>query len=466
MSGHAEQRKIGTTAVSKKGNSKSEHPLGAFRRLLKDFQNGIASLSRLTNPKDKKQETVVPLTQRLDMDVPVSGLNLPSTRSSDRSGDQYLHNHYTTSPAVTVAAPTSREPVSGRDKIHTQTSERNLVERTHTRHDQRTHRVDRTIREFAVQPQPKSMTLPEWRPGGMQRRVVDGATREAHLRFLSGAQDPLYRMPSAARLAQVLRAEHLMKNGEVRPHPQVLQMAHLIRTGGRRAVADMEPRSLERILHQAVGGPQKAKQLLMTPEVSRLVDRHATALYVLEKGISERAATARRDYDFRMSTSGPGARGRARAHSKVTQHSPAQFGNPVPNSAASNMTSGAIRNSEHEMTPMLNDNEEPHDRAMAADITRMIGDTSAAPVQSSQQEKIRLPSVPARPRPMATGTGRERAMAAGVSAAPKASTRIETNEESKRSSGPGGRGHEIKGTLDLVMNGQKAGEAKLRGSMS
>ena len=438
---------------SRRRNDKREHPMSAFRRLLKDFQAGIQALGR----------------------VP------PASPQADVKNTRVVHtstvNHYTKEVKEKVyekAKESARSVTNENPNVTPQLSTLSGRKRSSAAFHQNAQRhsnavlqqaaVDRTIRVPVYAPASDApMARAELTPGDFRNMpIVGGAEREALLRFSAAhPSDSPYRVPSAARLLQITRAAELMEAGELPRNARVEHLAKQIRAGNKRAVADMNPAAVQRVLHSAVGGNQAASKLLNTPEVNRLIERHETTLRTLERGIADTRKNVGKIRTNSENRPGqtlrekiPATQGALETHynndtlrtsTATSVHAPVAEGNRTHQQVVNNLTH------------MLATNEEPHDRAMAASITAAEESGKARAVPSELRAFARSGSS-VLGRPIAS----ERETASSITAAPKKAVKeIEKPAETKKS---GGR-QEITGTLELMMNGQKSGEARFKGEM-
>lgn len=112
--------------------------------------------------------------------------------------------------------------------------------------------------------------------------VVTGADREARRQLSEPYKaDSPHHLPSSARLAQILHADTLIQKGIFKASPPLQMLAQAIREGRRREVADLDPNRIQKLLHDSAGGPTKAQQMLNTPQVAKLIERHNNILRLI-----------------------------------------------------------------------------------------------------------------------------------------------------------------------------------------
>lgn len=155
-------------------------------------------------------------------------------------------------------------------------------------------------------------------PGGFQApskmSLVTGADREAVRHVREPYLGRPSQFPAAARLAQVLRADSLVQVMGGRSSPQLANMAQAIREGRSREVADMDPERVMEVLGEALGGSERAQQLLYTPPVHFMVERHRQTVQMAQARAREVGLRVEREVREKM---GPARRGRSRAVSVV-----------------------------------------------------------------------------------------------------------------------------------------------------
>lgn len=80
-------------------------------------------------------------------------------------------------------------------------------------------------------------------------------------------------LPRAARVAMILRADEMLRE-DGRRSRVVESLAASVRSGRPDVAANFNPRKLERILGQLLGGRQNALRSLWTPEIAGMVERY------------------------------------------------------------------------------------------------------------------------------------------------------------------------------------------------
>jgi len=245
-----------------------ERPLAMFRKLLQDFQNGVSALkglSKLQPSTSPMSSLMAPFTTSLKK---VSNLSERTPNSSERI--PILRGKGVTLPTITRGKP--------------------LVRFTPTPGPMREAPIPARLKSPPRTPSPQmpSGVRAYQRPLARQQyhtRTL-GADREAQQQVLDGEYTgSVHHMPSAARLAQILRTESLIRSGEAQPNGTVFALAQAIREGRRREVADLNPEVVQNALSSALGGPTRAKQLLNDPITHRLITRHQIALESLQRDL-------------------------------------------------------------------------------------------------------------------------------------------------------------------------------------
>ena len=258
------ERRLATMKEAPPSRNKKEHPNEMFRRLLRDFQAGLAML---------RHEGTVATVFREQAAVPVQ---------YKQGGQVYLKEHLRDSLSNTVLLKEYKE------KEHLLPVE-----------VRRESQVERTIRMPGSRPVVRPRMQARNLPIGDLRRYpgMTGADREAVRQVSARHYDSSpEHLPSAARLAQILRADTLIKSGEGRKDPRIQAWAHAIKSGQRRQIADLNPRMVQAILDSSLGGSTKAAQLLHTPVIERLIERHRANISTIHEQLrqSERAIVSNR----------------------------------------------------------------------------------------------------------------------------------------------------------------------------
>lgn len=301
-------------------------------------------------------------------------------------------------------------------------------------------------------------------------QVVTGADAEAHRHVVEQVdhREP-GALPSAARLAHILRTEELIRRGDAEPNELITSLAQAIRAGDRRPVADIEPAKVQQAIHASLGGETRASQLLNTPESTRLIERYQNTLAVIREGMHQTEQRIERS-----GTSAPNREGRtklnsaqsvtpaARVQGSVTPPMPAprvQMPNAAPTQDARTPVSAT-----QALETMISTNEEPH--------AHMAGQASQIEMETSERESrspARLPKMPQ----ISSGTPKSVSMPGMDSAKPLGSTisapvtpaaKISTTPlESK----PARNGRmEISGKMTIIGgSGQVFGEGQFDGSL-
>jgi hypothetical protein len=259
---------LGVTTRRPGTASREEHPITALRRVARDFAAGVSALHRT-----------------LGQTKPVEATRPAEFVRSDRTIERSHHTH--TAQRTNQISSTLKE-IQGAFSY-----KQAVIERLSGRPPQ----PAQTYTGAPVTPtSPSSIRVSSPRLSAQRARsakthrasaVAAGADREARHHLDNAATGGAQEMPSAARLAQIVRADQLMRTGEVSSHPQVQRWAEAIRAGKRREIADINPGRVETILHEAMGGREAAQQRLSTPEINQLIDRHHSTLQTIQSGLRE-----------------------------------------------------------------------------------------------------------------------------------------------------------------------------------
>ena len=235
---------LGFQVQSKGGGPTQEKPIQVFRKLLSDFNSGLRVLSDLA--RNKPQE-------------PSRAFQTGGFESSRAfpSGIVERHTH-------TVVNYPKPEPKVIRERTEVHTRSEPIL----------------SVSETNVSIPAPAVVAPQLLPRrGREYAAVTGADREARRQVFEPykAGSP-HHLPSAARLAQLLRADTMIRKGTLPKNQTIQNLAQAIREGRRREVADINPERVQRLLYDVAGGATRAQQLFFSPSIARMVDRHNMAL--------------------------------------------------------------------------------------------------------------------------------------------------------------------------------------------
>jgi hypothetical protein len=284
------ERLIGRTAAA--STKVKESPLGLFRKLLGDFQHGLSALKQISLKAPAASSEKVFSVQRS------SEIGF-QTRLTERILERTIRM-----PGRAIPLGYTRGKVTGNRRSNV--------------------------------------------------KAMLGADREARTQVQAGRYDgsPSH-LPSAARLAQILRADELLRSGTGTPNPQVHSWAQAVREGRRREIADLDADYVQNTLSAALGGPTRAEQLLSSPYVHSLVERHRTAVEAIHRNLHDANRADSRGFT-RMERGSSHARRSAAPASIVTGSASAPAAvpsaRPIPSSSSY----------EPVLARMLAGNEEPH----------------------------------------------------------------------------------------------------------
>ncbi len=300
--------------------------------------------------------------------------------------------------------------------------------------------------------------------------MVTGADAEAHRHIIEQVdhREP-GALPSAARLAHILRTEELIRRGDAEPSELISSLAQAIRAGDRRPVADIDPVKVQQAIHASLGGETRASQVLNTPESTRLIERYQNTMAVIREGMHQTEQRIERS-----GTSAPHREGRtklnAAPNTTPAARAPSGGFNPmpaprVPSAAPSaQAASAAPVSAEHALEAMISTNEEPH-AFMAGQAAQSEMETaerdSRAPARLSKMPQIsaRTPESVSMP---STSSAKTVGSTISSPAAPAAKITA-TPLESK----PSRNGRmEMSGKMTIIgANGQVFGEGHIDGSI-
>lgn len=472
------RKMLGVTTRKQGTVNREEHPITALRRVAKDFAAGISALSRLalSNPVTTapgKNTSLITHYERILQKDDSKHTHSRTDRASARSRDTdrlidrpgRITERTTTQPGRSTTERTSsilKEITSG-FSFKSAMTER-LMGRTP---------VPASVAPTHTISTPSPIRVSSPRLGGQRARsvrtgrassIAAGADREARHHLDNPATGAAHELPSAARLAQILRADQLMRAGDVKLHPQVQRWAEAIRSGKRREIADLNPERVERILHESMGGKEAAQARLSTPEINQLIDRHHSTLQTIQTGLRESEKVIDRavgNHAHRRARNGTGV--------EPTRLSPAVAARDYTGLAAPHTPVGQ-REDISRLAEMLATNEEPHLYAEDNDRRQMMQQSAqedaAAPSGASKGVDRPMGASEAKHRPIASGisANAKREVPSAISAPPQRSvqTQVDANEPNK---GRKKERMELSGTMTLVSRGQTIGDMRMQAEL-
>ena len=461
---------VGAPPSAKRGES----PLSQFVKLIHDFRGGIKDLRNIAGSMGTRGEgTRAGKTTVWTEVIGQSGKSPPTANAVP--------------PDIRVPSPveiSSRNANQGRVShfSRTGTSARPTIR-------------DKNIRIPHMQAVPHRNPVVLTKLGSLDRHPgFTGADREAQKHIYESRLDPQSpaSLPSAARLAQILQADRLMRSGELEAHPQIQAWAESVREGRRREVADIEPEVVHNTLVAAAGGVSQAQQLLSTPAVQQIVERHTIALQThrselreLERRLeSGKPSAERKPISLHESSRVPHAglafpRQGAVANrlgsttsllSSPEQHDRLQgsASTSIPHERLRPMSSELEQHDHEKMQHMLASNEEPHLAQVTGTererLQREIRGMTVPETRSSSSDR-RMVASPSestqRTAPIAhAAVQAERGTASQITAATfKNMPAVQAQQQSRV---PGNDRKEIQGKLKLINNaGAEIGVAEL-----
>jgi hypothetical protein len=216
--------------------------------------------------------------------------------------------------------------------------------------------------------------------------MTTGADKEAY-RHIFQTHDPKtpHNVPSAARLAQVLRADQILKDKDGKPtNPQVSGLAQSIRDGNRREVADINPDQVQSILSNAMGGPSKAAQSLNSPSIAGMIDRYQTNVHNLQNNRLEREKTITSSLGVSAKHGPPG-----KSDNNITSHKNRDNNITSHKNRDIHLSNDLNSTPEPDLMDMLANNEESHlNKVNSLDMTQPTQDSKGKGSSSSQSTII------------------------------------------------------------------------------
>jgi len=369
------------TKQSKRG------PLATLRKLARDFRSGISALQRMAYEK-----------------AAVSGKQRPAEKSSTVEHRKFITREHVKDYTPSAMSAAGRErlyraneasrqaprPVTLPEQ-HTSRSprpvtlpERNTVksskktegrrtevvrERTQRLRDDR--KPEHPIRPPAISRSYRAFKRPLQRPSGARgegarqgvfaygrQGIVTSADREAAQQVHEPYTGAFHQLPAAARVAQVIRADALIRSGEGKEHPTIRALAQAAREGRKRYVADADPVHLQQAFNEAFGGATRAEQVLSTPVIHNMVERHRFAVESVQRRLE---TISRREAPGRVPNTGSGTVSvrRGRGSGVRRSASPPRLASPSA-SSLHHTPGGDERTHVHELRAQLSHNDFGH----------------------------------------------------------------------------------------------------------
>jgi len=197
-----------------------------------------------------------------------------------------------------------------------------------------------------------------------KQSLVTSADREAARSVSEPYVGDFHQLPAAARVAQVLQADELIRNGLGKEQAGIRALAQAAREGRKRFVADVHPSYLQKVFSEAFGGATRVEQVLNTPAVHALAERYRFAVESIQRQV-ERVQTVRglghitAPKSFSTRSARATASGRGRVIGDNQSYSPPRL---ISSSASSsNYTSSAPEKIQwHELRAQLTNNDFAH----------------------------------------------------------------------------------------------------------
>lgn len=475
-------KSIPNSGETRQVRSNGERPASLFRKLLQDFHSGVSALRGLSKSGSKpdladrsyKNVRLKPITE---LSVGKKDLQTSERTPKSSSSGTALPLSRRSRPVLQFKAPPGsiREalPPAALPAVALRSS--NLPQRG----------------VIGAHSAPPSRIRASY-----HTRTL-GADREAQHQVLSGEYTgSVHHLPSAARLAQILRAESLIKAGEAQPNGMIFALSQAIREGRRREVADLNPEVVQGALFSSLGGPTRAKQLLSSSMTHGLITRHQIALEALQKDIRsvghESSQRARADFLGSSTTRTRAGRASTRKDSRAPEF---MAPSPALVSAAAHAVSGTGAGTgagtgtahsysqpgsgmEANLRDMMTVNELPHLNEVAMNERERLQASGTRPEVSTQARQASVPSSGTRPEfsPQARqgsinrgvsyspiGESGTRSPIAASIDAPKPQARAQPQAQSGDTRQRSSRPQTLKGTLQLRgHNNQLLGVAELQ----
>ena len=351
-----ETQPLGFQVQSKGGGPTQEKPIQVFRKLLSDFNSGLRVLSDLA--RNKPQEA--PRALQAGGFEP---LRAPMTGVIER------HTH-------TVTSYPKPEPNIIRERTEVRTRSEPTL----------------SVSETNVSIPAPAIVAPQTLPRrGREYNVITGADREAHRQVFEPykAGSP-HHLPSAARLAQLLRADTMMRQGALPKNQTIQNLAQAIREGRRREIADINPMKVQRLLHEAAGGPTRAQQLFFSPAIAHMVDRHNMAVQTV---YNERLQSEKQRNALQIETAGPRSRKEPDVEQRVEYEAPTPMSASESDDFRAGSGIGAVvpddNSQEASLLQMLAYNEGAHiSRAAASEAERTRGHETAPMSLTRSEDRV------------------------------------------------------------------------------
>lgn len=187
---------------------------------------------------------------------------------------------------------------------------------------------------------------------------VTGADREAVRTVREPYRGHPTQFPAAARVAQILRADSLIKNGEARPNSQLQALAQAAREGRMRDVADVDPQTVQALFEDSFGGQENAQRALYTPEIHAIVERQRVAVGMVQERVRRIRGLGKKEDIGELSVKTCTDRGRRSPAQQQYSFQPSiqtkGLSIPVPSGRASTETRHVhVRSTEEKYSPAL-----------------------------------------------------------------------------------------------------------------
>lgn len=368
--------------------SGNETPLAVFKSLLNDFSGGIRQLQSIAGRRTENSVSSQIRPEASKTSAPLRAERSHSLReiertivkggvtNATRTVEPGKHSAANSTASSTGASATEKSSVIRHDsKSVTAGSNSSL-----------TKEINKLIERFTTNTKtlagtgiPQSSVPSGLRARATNRPVVSGADREAHRQINETYRhDSVHHVPAPARLAQILHADALVKRGEGNPSPELHSMAEAVRSGRKREVADLDPEHVQQVLEHALGGQTRSTQILDTPLVKMLTEKHVNMIKTLQSSLREKEVKASKEtYREVLQPKAPSAPKSTGGFFGTKSDSVTGFTPASSNNIGSRFDSGRDVSESHssELISMAATNDAPHLHAAASSAEDKIADS-------------------------------------------------------------------------------------------
>lgn len=243
---------------------RSDHPLKQFAHSMKDFRGGISALKRVAEKLASRERPKKGTLSggKFGPTVRERGVSQGKFGPTVRGREVSSEIRRKMSPATGTSEPRNVPIRMAAPNVHAWSRGR-----------------ARNPQKFDASRHYSGHAMP-WQEGVKTRSdEITPKTHEdreafSHIHSLKEVTSPLAQLPRAARVAMILRADEIIKEGGGRESRLIESLAGAIRSGRPDVAANVSPKRVEQALARSLGGRQQALQAVWTPEVSRMVNRY------------------------------------------------------------------------------------------------------------------------------------------------------------------------------------------------